>query len=249
MLYNVHDTHIGRSLDCYGEFSHDETKVFARMIRPGTTVLDVGANIGVHSLYFAEAVGANGVVLAFEPQRALYQILCANIALNEIYNVRALQLGLGRENGQGFMPVLDYSRSGNFGATSIGADGADQIMVATIDSLGLEHCHFIKIDVEGMEEEVIAGAAQTIARCRPLLYVENDRRDKSASLIRRLLELDYVLYWHSPYVFSSDNIYGNPINIFPHLISLNMICVPKEQDHELSGFRQITDPLDWPLST
>src|SRR5689334_17984899 len=74
MLYCAQDEYIGRSLDLYGEFSIEEAKLFGRLIKPGTTVLDIGANIGVHTLCFASAVGPGGAVIAFEPQGYLHQI-------------------------------------------------------------------------------------------------------------------------------------------------------------------------------
>jgi hypothetical protein len=58
----------------------------------------------------------------------------------------------------------------------------------------LDRCHFLKIDVEGLEQEVLEGASDTLRRFRPRLYVENDRLEKSAALIEHLLALDYRLF-------------------------------------------------------
>jgi hypothetical protein len=80
MLYNVHDLYVGRSLDQYGEFSQGEIDLFGQILKPGQVVLDVGANIGAHTLWFAQTVGPSGTVLAFEPQRIVFQALCANLA-------------------------------------------------------------------------------------------------------------------------------------------------------------------------
>src|SRR5438445_7884680 len=84
MAYCIHDECVGRSLDLYGEFSVEETKVFDRMIRPGMIVVDIGANIGAHTLYFAWAVGPAGSVIAIEPQGFLHHILNTNLLLHEI---------------------------------------------------------------------------------------------------------------------------------------------------------------------
>src|SRR5687768_6606900 len=73
MLYNVNDLYVGRSLDLYGEFSEGEVEVFRQLVRPGDLVMDVGANVGAHTVWFAKAVGPGGVVLAFEPQRLVFQ--------------------------------------------------------------------------------------------------------------------------------------------------------------------------------
>jgi FkbM family methyltransferase len=248
VLYNQHDAYIGRSIELYGEFSEEETKLFARIVKPGMTVVDIGANIGAHTLFFAAAVGPSGAVIAFEPQRVLYQMLCANLALNEITNVRPLQMGAGRESGQAFIPGIDYAKPGNFGGIALGRQGiGEEVMVAPIDQIGLEQCHFMKIDVEGMEEEAILGAKETIARHRPILYVENDRREKSPSLIRRLLEMNYLLRWHLPPLFSAENAYRNAQNVFPDIVSVNMLCVPREADPNVADSAEIVDPDAWPL--
>src|SRR5437773_2697778 len=80
MLYNINDVYIGRSLDQYGEFSEGELDLFQQFVKPGQLILEVGANIGAHTVWLAQAVGSTGTVLAFEPQRIVYQALCANLA-------------------------------------------------------------------------------------------------------------------------------------------------------------------------
>lgn len=87
-------------------------------------------------------------------------------------------------------------------------------------------CHFIKIDVEGMEGDVLAGAVETINRFRPALYVENDRKEKSTELIERLLGLDYRLYWHLPPLFNRKNFAGHEEDVFGQIVSVNMLCLP-----------------------
>jgi FkbM family methyltransferase len=247
MAYNIHDFYIGRSIDFYGEFSHEETKAFAQFLKPGMTVIDIGANIGAHTLYFAQAVGPAGRVTAFEPQPVIHRLLCANLALNDIANVRPLQMGVGQENGRAFVPALDYAQVGNFGGVALAKQGTEQVTVISIDSLELERCDFIKVDVEGMEEDVLAGAAATIARCRPVLYVENDRPESSPALIRRLMSMDYALYWHMPPLFSPDNFYGKSTNIFPHTVSANVIGLPREADVGVANANKVAGPQDWPL--
>src|SRR5215831_3472721 len=99
MIYLKRDQYIGRSLDLYGEFSEFEGEIFSQWLRPGQSVIEVGSNIGAHTLHLAKLVGPQGTVYAFEPQRLLFQLLCANVTLNERFNVRTYHGAVGREAG------------------------------------------------------------------------------------------------------------------------------------------------------
>ena len=83
LLFNQNDRFIGKSLELYGEYSEGEIDLFRQVVQPGTIVLEIGANIGTHTLFFARQVGHDGLVIAFEPQRLVFQCLCANMALNQ----------------------------------------------------------------------------------------------------------------------------------------------------------------------
>jgi hypothetical protein len=92
--------------------------------------------------------------------------------------------------------------------------------------------------------DVMRGTAQTIAQFRPLIYVENDRVEKSAELIELLLKHNYELYWHTPALFNRDNFAGDPENVFGMIVSINMLCFPAESKPNAEGFRRITSPAD-----
>jgi FkbM family methyltransferase len=249
MAYNINDTYVGRSFDCYGEFSRGEMLLFAQIVTPNSLVIDVGANIGAHTLFLAQAVGPRGFVVAIEPQRAVYQLLCTNLALNEVGNVRAIHAAAGQAQGQAHIPVYDYAKPGNFGGVELTDEGGELVEVMSIDSLQLPACQLLKIDVEGQEHAVIAGATETIARFKPVLYVENDRRQQSPALIRQILDLGYVAYWHVPPLYAADNFYQNQTNVFPGVLSLNMMCLPNGDGRHIVGMRPVAGPDDWPLAT
>ena len=245
MMYLPSDLYVGRSLDLYGEFSEGEIEIFSQIVKPGMLVVDVGANIGSHTVFFAKAVGPRGQVLAVEPQRILYQILCANLALNVIGNTVVQQAGLGSAPGSIQTPPINYGEIYNFGGVSLGDfKNGEQVSVITLDSLALPFCHLLKIDVEGMENEVLQGARETLARHRPLLYVENDRLEKSAALIALLFELDYRLFWHLPPLFHTNNFAGQTENVFPNIVSINMFGIPRSMKLSVQGLREITSPDD-----
>jgi FkbM family methyltransferase len=245
MMFYANDEYIGRSLDLYGEFSEGEMELFNDYLRSGMTVVDVGANIGVHTVYFANAVGPSGHVFAFEPQRILHQILCGNVALNQHGNVVALNAGLGAQSGTILVPRIDYARNANFGGLSLGKwERGEEVPLRTLDSCAPEACHLIKIDVEGMELAVLEGAKAVLDEHKPLLYVENDRAENSKALIAWLLNRDYRLYWHMPRMFNAKNYFGETQNVFGNIISINMLCITGTVAASVNGLREITSPED-----
>lgn len=106
-----------------------------------------------------------------------------------------------------------------------------------LDSLKLEACDFLKLDIEGMEREAILGARKTIERFKPVLYVENDREERSDALVRTLTDFGYVMYWHHPPLFNPNNYLGQPENIFGNIISKNMICFHESRPHQIQAPR------------
>ena len=112
LLYNKNDIYIGKSIEKYGEFSYLEAKIFEQICKAGDVVIEVGANIGAHTLYLSKLVG-NGYVFAFEPQRLVFQNLCANLALNSISNVFAYQEAVSNENGTIIIPECNFKENNN----------------------------------------------------------------------------------------------------------------------------------------
>lgn len=243
MAYMPHDQYIGRSLDLYGEFSPGEAAFFSQVLKPGMTALDVGANAGAHSVLFALKVGPTGRVHAFEPQRAIFRLMCSNLTINGHMHAIPHHAAAGAEQGSLKVPPIDYSKSNNFGSLSLGSwEMGEEVPIMTIDQLSLPQCHLIKADVEGMELSVLQGAAETIQRCRPVLYVENDRTDKSPGLISFMLEANYRVYWHITPYYKPDNFFGNTDNVFQGTVSVNLLAFHREANVVLQGGQEITSP-------
>jgi FkbM family methyltransferase len=240
LRFNRHDLYVGRSLEQYGEYSEGEVELFRQLVSPGDVVVEAGANIGALTVPLSKFVGSKGHVYAFEPQPLMFQTLCTNVALNDCHNVVAKKLGLGRSMTRMSTPRVDPNQPNNFGGLSLLQHGeGEAVEVVTIDSLELARCRLIKADVEGMEEDVISGALKTIARCRPLLYLENDRPEHSSALLRFLMDLNYRIWWHCPPLFNPDNFFQNPNNLFPNLASINIFCQPAESIHPVQGMREV----------
>ncbi len=247
-MYPPGDLYVGRSLHLYGEYSESEAILFRRLLPSGGTAVEAGANIGALTVPLALAAGPKGHVFGFEPQRALFNILCGNLALNGLTNVTPLRAAAGRAAGEVAVPRLGYGEMENYGGLPTGGIAgrdSDSVPVLTVDGLNLDRLDLLKADVEGAEAEVVAGAAATVARLRPAIYVENDRRERSAELISLLLGMEYRLWWHLSPLYRADNFHANPENVFGKTISINMLCLPAERKAVVEGLRPVEGADDW----
>lgn len=248
-LYNRNDTYIGKAIEKYGEFSTLEMKALTRMCGSNDFVIEVGANIGAHTVELARHVGPGGAVLAFEPQRLVFQTLCANVAINNLKNVYCYWAAAGANTQDIRVPELDPEKNANFGGLSLGTGaGGMAVPCMMLDGfLSLPRLKLVKIDVEGMESEVIAGASQLISKFKPLLYLENDRIEKSEALIGQLDALGYDLYWNLPPLFNPGNFYGVKENIYPRIVSVNMIGIHRDNRLLQPPGQRITDFSEHPM--
>jgi FkbM family methyltransferase len=238
-MYNRNDAFVGRGLDLYGEWCDFEIQLMRQFIELGDIVVDAGANIGTHTVAFANLVGPGGIVHAFEPQRRNFLMLAGNVALNGHDNVFCHQKAVGDSNGEISLPPLPPPDvTFNYSAVSLvkGLPTGESVPLVTLDSLNLPKCRLLKIDTEGMEEQVLAGAKSLIARCRPLLYVENNEAGASKKLSQILNSLGYAAWWSIFPYYDARNFYSNMENIWPNFVpSSNMLCAPKELNLGLPG--------------
>lgn len=242
-LFWPHDQYIGRSLDLYGEYSEAEIELFAKLLKPGHVVIEVGSNNGCMTVPLAKLVGDAGRVFAFEAQRVVFQQACANVALNGLLNVWLYPVAVGAHHGQIGVPFVNYLQENNFGGIELVAKSPEMIEMVCLDDQPFEPS-FIKIDVEGMELDVILGASKKIDKFRPVLYVENDRPGKTAGVIQALIDRKFDMWWHIPPLFRKNNFRGNLDNVFPGIVSSNMLCVPQEYKLNVQGLRKVFGPED-----
>jgi len=249
VAFNRNDVYVGQAIERYGEYGEIEAQLLRQMCRPGAIAVEVGANLGTHTLVLARAVGATGWVVAYEPQRVVFQTLCANLALNSITNVDARPFAVGADAGHVRIPDIDYARPGNFGGVEVTAfaSGRRVPRVRLDDDLDVPRLDILKIDVEGMELEVLQGAASLIAAWHPLLYVENDRLDRSEALVRHLLALDYRLYWHLPPLYNPGNYFGVAENLYPGIVSVNMLGVHRSVAQNVQGLAEVLRADEHPM--
>ncbi len=146
-----------------------QVEIFEEHVEPGSVAVEVGAHIGSHTVAIARLVGPWGRVYAFEPQRKIHRELYHNLALNGLSNVVPLRYAIGA--GETRIVEMNPATQGNEGGTGVGA-GGDRTELRSLDSFGFERVSLLKIDVEHYENEVLAGAVETIRRNRPVILIE-----------------------------------------------------------------------------
>jgi len=196
---------VDRDIYLYGAHEYVTATVFGHLARPGDVVVDAGAHIGAFTLLAAHRVGPAGKVLAFEPNPLQRDRLARNVATNGLAQVDVRAEALSDHDGRALLHLSDdETRSGNAslaaGHGSAGAVPVDLIRLDDLrDLLGLGCVDLIKLDVEGAEADVIAGASATIDACRPAIVFEvNDLGPAgdgaTAPAIEALRSLGYSLY-------------------------------------------------------
>lgn len=139
-----------------------------RFIPPGSAVVDAGANIGNHTLFFGLVCGA-GRIDSFEPLRTIFPVLQRNVELNGLTQVRCHNAALGAQPGSA--SLANYGVA-NMAASSFAFGAGAGYPVVTLDQLGLGRLDFLKIDVEGSQVAMLEGARETITRHRPMIWIE-----------------------------------------------------------------------------
>ena len=238
MVYNKNDKFIGKSIKHYGEWSQGELDLCKQFLTPNDVVIEVGSNIGSHTLALSKIVN-EGIVFAFEPQKIVFQNLCANLSINSVTNCHCFLSALSDEKDKKLYNInYDFNEENNFGGMSLlktkKTDFTYEANVQTLDIQfsNLNRLKLLKMDTEGMELNVLKGGIDLINRTKPVLYVENDigYQEKSKELIELIWSLGYKIFWHTVPLFNVNNFFNNKENLFVNIFSCNMLCIRKEQE-------------------
>jgi len=236
MIININDDTISSCISKHGYWGTGEITLIQNTLSSlfDTTqpmcLLDVGTNVGTHTLAFAKFPFPQVTVHGFEAQREMFYMVAGTVALNCLSNVYLHHIAVSNVSGAEIsMPKVDYDSKSNFGSYELERakqsntadmylDGEfETIKTICIDDLHLTNVRLIKIDVEGMEDKVVEGARHTIESQRPLLFIEMFKTDFDK--IKAYLKSQHYLMYVTPL--------------------LDVICIPGEHGIGIGGAKQL----------
>jgi FkbM family methyltransferase len=192
LMRTTHVDHLQLLLYYLGSFEPHAIDVMRQHLKPGSTVLDVGANIGLFSIEGAKAVGPSGNVIAIEAAPSHASSVRGSASLNKLTNVEVVSVAVGDANGEA---TLTLPRDTNFGMFTLGkveGDESFKVPVRRIDDIvGGRRIDFIKMDIEGSEYQALLGAKETLKSRPPILIELNEAAlngcGSSSSQVKQLL--------------------------------------------------------------
>lgn len=182
----------GKLLRIYlGTYEPEQTGLFERHVRPGDTVLDVGAHVGYYTVLSAVLAGPSGAVWSFEPNPTNAGFLRRHVEINGLAQVRVEQAAVSDAEGTA---RFDFGTGSGTGHLS--SDGAIEVRTLRLDDVCAAHGvvpKAIKIDVEGAEAAVLEGGAKTIESARPVIFLSTHGPEPHAACVAWLRARGYAL--------------------------------------------------------
>ena len=207
LIINVNDF-IGRNVVQNGYWAKADIALMQQILgkrlagKERLRIYDVGANIGAHTLAFAKVAPGRVAIRAFEAQRQIFYMLCGNVAINGLRDVHCHHVAVGRRGGDVLeIELPDYDQPGNFGGLelvppvrsdngSMIKRGRESVTTVSLDDYD-EAVDFVKMDIEGMEDQALEGAASMFRQYRPACFLEIAKTDAQA-VLSFFRALDYV---------------------------------------------------------
>lgn len=179
------------------DWFEEETAFLRGLLRPGETVIDIGANYGVYAASLAGAVGTTGRVLAIEPAGATAQHLSST--LTAYAQAQCLQSALGKENGEANLVIADNSETNHLIADVQAGQAVESVSLRRLDDVAnefdLSEPDFIKLDAEGAEIDILLGANDLLRNADPLIMFERKHgASVNTALIEALEEAGFAIF-------------------------------------------------------
>jgi FkbM family methyltransferase len=174
-----------------GSYEPEQTRLFRETIRPGDTVLDVGAHVGYYTVLSAVLAGPSGAVWSFEPNPANARFLRRHAEINGLRQVRVEQAAVSNAEGTA---RFDFGTGSGTGHLAVA--GALEVRTLRLDDFCAAHGitpRAVKIDVEGAEAAVLAGFAATVDSARPVIFLSTHGPEPHAACVAWLRARGYAL--------------------------------------------------------
>jgi len=176
MLLDKTDRGISRELLYIGVREYNSTQFSKRFLRPGDVCVEVGANIGYYALLESHLVGKTGKIFAIEPSRQNIKLLNRNIEINKCENIVSCRVAIGSESRSGFLKLSQNANQHSFVNKNLGPlVHTEEVQIMSLDTFLRDkpYPQFIRMDVEGYEEEVIKGMKGILGQRKPLkMFIE-----------------------------------------------------------------------------
>ncbi|MEQ8676826.1 MAG: FkbM family methyltransferase [Aggregatilineales bacterium] len=199
-------SHIEWGVFLNGQYERHLISLFKKIVSNNDVVIDVGANIGVHTLIFSRLVGKGGRVIAFEPYPPALKKLKFNLERNHVSNVEILPIAISDHIGE--ERIINIEGDVNEGMASLlqpdqQSEYSYKVNVNTLDNLMNEHqinqVKLIKMDIQGSEYSALRGAEELLKKFHPLIIFEYDESWKLANIkfddaVKYLENLGYILH-------------------------------------------------------
>ena len=159
-----------------GVYEKNETELFRSKIKPAMTIIDIGANLGYYTVIASCSAGERGLVIAFEPEPNFFKLLSKNIIRNNLKNVAIFEMAIADKNGEADLFLSEENKGNNSLISSEKLDSFVSVKTATLDDFlsakKIAMVDMIKMDIEGAEILALEGMKNTLAKYRPLLFLE-----------------------------------------------------------------------------
>ncbi len=168
------DEGLSMQICLYGSREKRALEEYAKRLKPGFAVAEIGANIGYYTVLESKILGKKGVVYAIEPVEANVELLKKNLALNKAKNAKVFKLAIGPKKGVSRIAVPEKRNTASF---CTGGKTGERVDMVTLDSFlkGKKSPDMIKVDVEGYEYEMLKGMRKTLEK-KPGLFIEVHQR-------------------------------------------------------------------------
>ena len=206
---------VGDAMGWYGEYLQAQLDLLARIVRPGATMMEVGAGVGAHAVFLGRVLGEGGHLFLYESRPVLQRILRQNLAANGVSNVTVMRRTLGSrgeaEGSEGAMPTTE-----------------------TLDELQLERLDWLKVGASVAALDVLAGANETLWRLRPLLFLAAADEARLHELVNRAREFGYRCWRMETALFDPKNFNRREADIFGGGNALALLAIPEEIDVDIA---------------